>query len=350
MSRDRGTTLWVAAVTGLVALGTVGPNVAVSQVAAPAVSAKSEAAGDPLFALNEASRAAYRRAKESALAKAGPVLLVEGDNLVLKRRGERIEVRFTPDLYHTLKTVAHIPLALDVMVTSAGDDGQLDASGLDELRRYRDLIVRARERLDAIELKKETSQRQSKIVAASLEFLDSVAEARACRAAERIAYTRRMAPLVLANADEAAGAALDSLHKLVGQWMERMSAAEWERLIVVVMGRQLPRQENLAVQYFARRLREPGEGARIVYAEALFDEPKALDLLATRLVDTGVGVDFFDDPRRMYRDLLGDAAKVHLPRLFGGPARASDDRGRNAPAAPQGRITVPSRLRVEPQR
>ena len=95
-----------------------------------------------------------------------------------------------------------------------------------------------------------------------------------------------------------------------------MPVTEWKRLTVVVMGRQLPRKDNLAVQYFARLFGEPGEGRRIIYAEALFDEAKALDLLGTHLVDTRIGEAFFADPQRMHRDLLGEAAKVHLDTLF----------------------------------
>src|SRR4051812_9541864 len=105
----------------------------------------------------------------------------------------------------------------------------------------------------------------------------------------------------MANVADATRAHLDSLHRLVSTWRDGMPVAEWERLKVVVMGGQLPRKDNLAVQYFARLLGEPGEGKRIVYAESLFDEPKALDLLATHLVDAQVGLDFFDDPMRMHR-------------------------------------------------
>jgi hypothetical protein len=50
--------------------------------------------------------------------------------------------------------------------------------------------------------------------------------------------------------------------------------------------------------------------------EALFDEGKALDLLGTHLVDTGIGEAFFADPRRMHRDLLSDAAGAYLDTLF----------------------------------
>ena len=48
------------------------------------------------------------------------------------------------------------------------------------------------------------------------EFLDSVLEQRKCTAAKRIDFTRRMNPLVMANASAAARAALDALHHQVG--------------------------------------------------------------------------------------------------------------------------------------
>jgi hypothetical protein len=88
---------------------------------------------------------------------------------------------------------------------------------------------------------------------------------------------------------------------------------------VVILGSALPRRQNLTVQYFARLLGEPGEGPRIIYAESIRDEAKALDLMATRAVDTTIGDDFFNDPTRMHRDLLSDAARDYLPLLIDRP-------------------------------
>ncbi len=230
-------------------------------------------------------------------------------------------------MYHALKAISHIPLALDVMLVCVPEGDPLGDDLLDGLRRYRERIVEAREQIPALGLGREQAGRQTEIVLASLNFIDSLIKSRLCPQGARIAYTRRMAPLVTANVADATRADLDSLHRLVCRWRERMPAGDWSRLTVIVMGAPLPRKGNLAVQYFARLLGETGEGQRILYAESLFDEPKALDLLATRLVDTQVGLDFFDDPTRMHRDLLSDAAKDYLDHLLnrtgcatGGPA------------------------------
>jgi hypothetical protein len=276
--------------------------------------------------LNNASRAAYRHAKEAALARSGPVILVEGDVLVLRRGSERTEVRFIPEVYHTLKAFAHIPLAVDVLLRRVGDGdgdrdrdapggtGRLDEGLVEELRNYRALVVDAR--IATLRLSGEQARRQERIIAATLELIDAVLESRTCTGARRVAYSRSMAPLLLANIDEAARAEIDALHRLVGSWRESMPAEQWRRLTVMVLGRQTPRKDNLASQYFARLLGEPGEGRRLIYAEGLFEEAQALDLLATRVVDGQVAVDFFEDPERMYRDVLGDAARTYLARLF----------------------------------
>jgi hypothetical protein len=312
----------------LLAPGVITASEPPSRVAAPSAKAEAVSPPDSLVALNDASRAAYRRAKEAALASAGPVILAEGDNLVLKVGYQRTETRFTPDIFHVLKAVSHIPLALDMMLASAPDGCRLDEGLLGDLRAYRGLIESARQRVAPEGLGREQAERQAKIFAASLSLIDSTIEAHACGREERIAFTRGMAPLVLANVADATRAQLDSLHRLVGRWREGMPDADWERLTVVIMGRQLPRKDNLAVQYFSRMLGEPGEGGRIIYAESLFEEPKALDLLATRRVDTRVGLDFFDDPTRMHRDLLGDATRDYLPHLYGKPDRAAGDGAR----------------------
>jgi hypothetical protein len=279
-------------------------------------------ADDPLVVLNNASRAAYRHAKEAALARSGPVILVEGDTLVLRRGSERTEVRFLPEVFHALKAFAHIPLAVDVMLRPVDDGGgntpdrpgRLDDRLLDEMRSYRARVVDAR--LGKLRLSGEQARRQERIIVATLTLIDAVLESRACTREQRVAYARSMAPLLLANIDEAARAEIDALHRLVGSWKQPMPAEEWQRLTVVVLGRQTPRKDNIASQYFARLLGETGEGRRILYAEGLFEEAQALDLLATRLVDGQAAVDFFVDPERMYRDVLGDAARTYLAHLF----------------------------------
>jgi hypothetical protein len=292
-----------------------------SPVPAPAVSEErkepapspGEARSDPLLTLNKAFRVAYAQARAQARDGARPVILVSGDDLILLRDSGRSEVEVIPPLYHTLKTVAHVPLALYVMLVN-DQERPLDEDRLDGLRRYRGLILKAREhlkdRLPAVLL-----DRQETVLSESLAFLDRVLEQKRVEKDDLAAFTRSTGPLLLANADAAARAQIDTMSSQVTAWQSAMTPAERRNLRVVVMGSHTPRVGNLAMQYFARVLGEPADDRRLIYAEAVSDEKRALDLLGTCVLDTGVGAAFFGDPRRMHRDLLADAAEEYLKQL-----------------------------------
>jgi hypothetical protein len=274
---------------------------------------------DPLTTLNDASRIAYRLAKNAALARTGPIILVSGDDLVLRKGDERTKVRFVPDTFHVMKAISHVALAIDVTLAAHPSEESLNDEVIKDLRDYRGLLPPVMERLASTGLDREHQEREKAILTECAAFLDRLIERRASSPADRVAFARRLWPLINTNASSAARIALDSLHRQVSEWKKRLTPEEWKKLTVIVMGTQMPRKGNLAVQYFSRLLGELGEGRRIVYAEALFDEPRAIDLLATRLVDTQVGVDFFNDPLRMHRDLLSDAAEDYLPILIDRP-------------------------------
>jgi len=267
-----------------------------------------------LTALNNAFRAAYAEAKIRVLAASGPTLIVNGDNFSLLRAGRRLEANVGTPIYDPVKTIAHIPLAVYVILTPG--DGAIDDDRLKTLAGLRKLIPPAEASLDSLKLSSATLARQKKIVAASLAFLDDVAASRRVARSRLVEFTRGMAPLVMENVSEATRAQLDATHAQVSAWQRDLSPEEWSRLHVLIIGPHMPRQDLVVTQYFLRVLHERAEGSRVVYAESLWEEPKAMDLLGTHLLDGSVGEAFFGDYMRMHRDLLGDAARRYLPRLL----------------------------------
>lgn len=263
------------------------------------------APADPLTDVNDAFRAAYKSARQDALASAGPVIVVSGDDLVLVRDGKRTSARVVPPVYHDLKAFSHIPLAAYLLTRPGLTDDRRA-----ELTMFANKVEATRGLWDRPAFTDEQRRRQQTIVDDTLRYLKDADKA--ISPADRTAFARKLAPLVLANSADAAKAQIDGMHKQVTAWRTDLPPEAWKKLRVVVCGSQMPRQGNLAVQYFAWLLGEPGEGPRIVYAEGIFDEPKALNLLGTHQLDTDVGAAFFNDPRRMHRDLLADAAKEVL--------------------------------------
>lgn len=267
-----------------------------------------------LTALNNAFRAAYADSKRRTLASSVPILIVNGDDFVLVRSGGRMEGNAGTAVYDPVKTIAHIPLAIYVALTPG--DEVVDDSRLKTLMGLRELIPPAQDTLDSLRLPAITLARQKQIVAACLAFLDDVIRRRRFERTALLAFTRRMAPLLMENVTDAARAQLDAVHALVSKWRLELSSQEWSQLHVVIIGPHMPREDLVVMQYFLRLLHEPSEGRRVIYAESQWQESQALDLLGTHLVDGGVGEAFFGNYMRMHRDLLGDAAKRYLPRLL----------------------------------
>jgi hypothetical protein len=266
---------------------------------------------DPLAQFNVAFRQAYAKAKADTLAQDGTVLLVSGDWLMLYRNNAEVAREpIRPARYHRLKAVAHVPLALQVLLSAPG--GAPEGT----LRTLRALAAAARSELGSW-CSGPALARQERILDASLRLLDDrlgpagLAEGRLSR------FTADLGPLVLANADEAAGLELDALHGKVLAVRKGMDPADWRALRVVIIGSHMAREGEITLQYFLRLMGEPREGGRVIYAEGLWQPRDALDLLATHQVDAAAGAAFFGDPMRMHRDILADRAEgwlsVHLP-------------------------------------
>jgi hypothetical protein len=266
-----------------------------------------------LTELNQAFRKAYAGAKQRLVAGVDPLLIVNGDTAILVRGGKRSEAPVNASTYHTVKSIAHIPLAIFVALTPG--EGALDADRKQTLTGLRNLIPPARASLDGLSLPKETLARQDQMVSQSLAFLDDVLKRDEFTRAALTAYVRKITPMVMANVADATRAQLDVLHKQVTTWRAELTPAEWAKIQVLVIGPHMPRENGVVMQYFAKVLHEPKEGRRIVYAESLWEEPRALDLVGTHLLDGAVGEAFFNDYLRMHRDLLADAARDYLKKL-----------------------------------
>ena len=95
-------------------------------------------------------------------------------------------------------------------------------------------------------------------------------------------------------------------------------STSWSLFVTTVLKRShevTGGKNSVAVQYFAKLLGERGEGKRIIFAESRFEESQELQLLGTHILDTEVGVAFFNDPWRMQRDLLSSAADSYLDTM-----------------------------------
>jgi hypothetical protein len=266
---------------------------------------------EALAAMNALFRSGYRAARVETLRRLGPVILVRSDRLTLRDGGRVLEEPISIPLYHELKAVAHIPLGIFVLL-SPWPEGALGERPIESLGSLRSAIVAARPEIETCGFTAGQLARQHDLVERSLGFIDAVLATRSYSRTALDAFARACGPLVLANAAEAARLQIAAYDRCLKPWREAVGPERWKELRVVVVGRQMPRKGNIAVQYFARRLGVEGEGPRLVYAEELSGDEAALDLLGTHLLDREAARAFFGDPERLERDLLGDGAAEAL--------------------------------------
>lgn len=265
---------------------------------------------DVLYGLNDQFRAAYKAAREEAL-KSQTYALVLGDSVVFYRGAIRREVQYTPARYHELKAIAHIPLALYVMLADGVNEEKLAA-----LAKYRSAVAESRATLSKRGFDDKTLKRQEAIFTNSQTLMDRVLAAKKCDTADLAAYTTAMAPLVLQNAYDAAKAQLEGLNAAFAEWLNTLTAEERAAYHIVVSGSHQAREKNAQMTYCRALL--PEESAieqRLIFGESCFDESSCRNLLGTHLLDGAASLAFFDDALRLQYDLLGDAAADIVQRL-----------------------------------
>jgi hypothetical protein len=282
-------------------------------------SAEAKQLPSELDTLNVASRKMYAEARTRELSTIPVVIVVSGDDLILRKDGKRTVATVIPAEYHALKSVAHSTLALFTHLSH--EPGRpLDEKRLNTLKEYHTLMTKAMPAVENFGFDAETLARQKRILARALKFTNAVLETGKVSADDLAKFCRESRADVMANGAAAAKAQLGATHKQVTAWKKNMTAEEWAGLTVVVLGSQTARAENAAVQYFARLFGETnGEGRRVVYAEGLWDEDKAISLLGTLRLDGKLSVAVFGDPFRMYRDILADGARTAIDDILAAP-------------------------------
>jgi hypothetical protein len=282
---------------------------------------------DPLATMNAAFRTAYAELRSEAIRDSGPVIIQAGETMILIRNGVRTEAKATTPRYNVLKSVAHVPLALYVMLVH-GADSPLDEAALGRLRDYRLLVEKGRDSIATRELTSAQHDRQLRLFDRSLTLIDTTLRDDRVTKADLLQFTRSQKDDILANAYEAADDQITTMDRQFKAWQAEMSAEERKQLRVAVGTAHMARVGSLAMQYFAVALDEPYEGRfeqeqmkdsdfRLLVLESVFDEQGIANAVGTHIIDADIGDSFFGDNQRMHRDLLADPTEEIIAKKFG---------------------------------
>lgn len=267
--------------------------------------------GPALDGMNDDFHASYEGARERTELDA-PVFVVLADELVLVRRGRRQAFSFSPRLFHVIKSAAHGPVALYASLYHLGD-APLGPPARARVAALRGKIAGALSSIDGEPGPRAVLDNLRKVLQASLAFVDGVLTSGRVSAEGLRAFAASTGPALLRGADDATRVQLEALDAHVARALATMSPEERRGLQVVVTGDHQARARSLAMQYFQKLFDEaPGEEHRVTYAEGVSDEAGALALVGTRRLDRAIASAFFGEPRRLQRDVLGDAACERL--------------------------------------
>jgi len=256
---------------------------------------------------------AHSSAREFDLAT-GPVILYRNGQLVLITNDTKVTANVIPPTYHTFKVFAHIPVAIYLML-SPQVGGPIDLKNLQLLRNYYKKLEYVQKNINQITLNSTDLKKQKTILSKSMQLLKTIIDNERFNNKELISFTQGMLPFISANIEGAARNQLDSIHRQVMAWKSEMAPERWKKLRVAIQGAVLARDGDLTKQYFKRLLHIEKEGLQLVYKELYFPPTPMLTLLATRSVDRGISVAIFNNPDRMFRDVLSDAAASYIKTM-----------------------------------
>lgn len=278
---------------------------------------QQESAMSCLNNLNNLFLDSYSIRKEhikKALGVITPVILMNGDNLILLHQKKRKVIKYIPDLYHALKSIAHISCLIHTLHNLK-----------DHPLKCREAIrVKCRENLEQITQLPTELSKYTPLLEEYMRFLKKE------EVIEDVSELSQLKGALNNLIGDAAKCRIDSLHKYVKEIRQEIGEEQWRNLSVVVMGPAMPRQGELSMQYFSSVLKENcphskesltgskkilEEGGRVIYAEAIDKEWQALDLLVTHLCDEALGKDIMGNPQIMQGDVLQNSTRQYLTLL-----------------------------------
>lgn len=270
----------------------------------------------PLFNdLNVAARESYAAARALALKSDQPVFLVT-DTVTLIKGEDLGALTYTPPIYHYLKSLSHLPLG--VYSASIGlQENPADKRWLERLRTLLNQTNTTEAELASASFTESQRARQQKILSLSRTYLEDILKRENTDMASVNNYARKIAPLLLANATDAANVQIEALDQAVRELSKKLKPGEFEKAIAVITGPKTPREGNLQFQYFVYAFGTGSAGTRVLYMESIFDREAALGVLKTVLNDREASQAFFGEKYRLERDLMADGATVELMRRFG---------------------------------
>lgn len=247
-----------------------------------------------------------------------PLIMNLAGTLILKYNGKTESMSITPPAYHQIKSYSHITFTIYLLL-SQNSPGNLTAATLTELQKLQSDTDAVQSMLPTLKLTPEANTTLAKLMDLTHVFLNKIIAERSWSYQELIDFYQRIKPFNEQAIRLSVQMELQTLDQAINKWLAMMGPDEIKKLGIVVATAHQPRAQEISLQYFAKRFQlRFGEGAlyetALVVLEGQYDEKAAISLLARHYLDREAAQVIFNDPEKLQRDLLADAAKVILEK------------------------------------
>ncbi|CAF1250983.1 unnamed protein product, partial [Adineta steineri] len=263
--------------------------------------------------LNKKFISTYDHARDYLISITNPLIICNGDDVIIIHRGKRYQEQVIPKLYHDLKSISHIPFK--IYLTVMFNLGTLSDDNYTELKQYLQDIRSIR---NSIQFPIDIQQTQYDIIDLSIEYLETILKTKFIDQTQLNEFCQQARHLFSVNIDLAARAQLDMLDTKMRPWYEeRFNDTERNTLKILIMGSKTARYGYIEKSYFYTLLGERQEGDHIIYVEDADNEQRALEISGVWVLDARASASFFSgDSERLHRDVLADAGVAHIKRIF----------------------------------
>ncbi len=270
---------------------------------------KETSVGKTLQSADDFFREIYATKVDEKVDKAKPFLLIANDKIYLYKSNFITAKTLTPVIYNLLKSVDHIPLAVFVLLDDKTDQ-ILDEKTILKLKRLEQFSHELSDRFEYSYILDDTVKNQIEILKATSNFCQPIIEKKQISQDNLQNFASLITKALMKNADIATANLLENLNS----YLQELDFNEQNKkaLHVIILTAHMAQSKQCIYQYFQKYFNETAEGHHIIVLEDSNTDEMAIKLLGKHILDTDIANAFFNDPDRMHKDLLYQAAQKYL--------------------------------------
>ncbi|MDO8692795.1 MAG: hypothetical protein Q7J51_01735 [Sheuella sp.] len=255
--------------------------------------------------LNEEFRKLYREQTKAIMDEIPLILIVSGDS-VTALSGQSRTVYLLPNIYTEIKASLHSVLGFQGLMVKLS--GNVDDEQWQKAIQYSKYLGELLTLIPQTTAQQKTKQLTIEFVTLIKKATDEFIKQKQVNENQVHAVLTKVRPIILNVAKDIGQESAESLKAILVSIQAKTSKSDWNRTIAVIPGPITARLNNLNIAVTASVMGRELLGKRIFYSENVYDEAGIISYIEMLMRDKKLSVMLFDDPYRMWRDLLADTS------------------------------------------